>query len=73
MLKASIDWDAVAIGIASVFLGAVAFAFTQSIFELFFVPIVIAVLWSYTSKVNRLEARLAQLEQLARTRDRLNA
>ncbi len=66
MSKSSSNWDAVAIGIISVFLGLVAFAFTQSIFNLFFVPVIIAVLWSYTDKVNRLEARLSQLEELKR-------
>ena len=47
MSKSSNSWNAVAIGIVSVFLGLVAFAFTQSIFNLFFVPIVVAVLWEH--------------------------
>ncbi len=64
MSKSSSNWDAVGIGIICVFLGLVAFAFTQSIFNLFFVPIIIAVTWSYTDKVNRLEARLSKLEEL---------
>ena len=63
MSKSSSNWDAIAIGIVSIFLGLVAFAFTQSIFNLFFVPIIIAVLWSYTNKVNRLEAKLSQLQE----------
>ena len=61
--KSSSNWDAIAIGVVSVFLGLVALAFTQSIFNLFFVPIIVAVLWSYTNKVNRLEVRLSQLEE----------
>ncbi len=64
MSSTTSNWDAVAIGIVSIFLGVVAFAFTQSIFELFFVPVIIAVLWSYTSKVNRLEAKMSQIEEL---------
>jgi hypothetical protein len=55
-------WNGAAIGIVSVFLGVVAFAFSQSIFDLFFVPAVVAVLWGYASRVKRLEARLSQVE-----------
>jgi len=61
--KSSNNWDGIAIGVVSVFLGLVALVFTQSIFNLFFVPIVVAVLWNYTSKVNRLEVKLSQLEE----------
>ncbi len=61
-MSKSNSWNAIAIGVISVFLGLVAFAFTQSIFNLFFVPIIIAVLWDYTDKVKRLEERLSQVE-----------
>jgi hypothetical protein len=73
MSKSNSNWDAVAIGIVSIFLGIVAFALAQSIFNLFFVPIIIAVLWSYTNKVNRLEAKLSELEELLKLKDKETA
>ncbi len=62
MSKSYSSWDSVAIAIISFFLGLVAFAFTQSIFNLLFVPAIIAVIWSYTDKVKRLEEKLSQIE-----------
>jgi len=63
MPKSNTIWNAVAIWVVSVFVGLVAFAFTQSIFMLFFVPIVVGVLWDSTNKVKRLEERLSQVEK----------
>jgi Ca2+-dependent lipid-binding protein len=62
MSKSYSSWDSVAIAIVSIFLGFVAFAFTQSIFNLFFVSIIVAILWNYTDKVKSLEERLSQIE-----------
>ena len=50
------------IGVVSVFLGVVAFVFNQSIFDLFFVAVVVFVLWDYTGKVKRLEEKLSAVE-----------
>jgi hypothetical protein len=54
-------WNSVALGIVSIFLGALAFVFGP-IFLLFFVPIVVAIGWDYTARVDRLEKKLAQIE-----------
>lgn len=62
MAKSSGNWDAIVIGIASILIGLFAMAFTQSIFNLFFVAIVVAVLWNYTDKTNKLESRILWLE-----------
>jgi len=64
MSKSNSNWNAVAIGFISIFIGLVSFAFTQSIFNLFFVPLIIYVLWSHTDRVNRLEAKLLEIEVL---------
>jgi hypothetical protein len=58
----SSNWEAVLIGIASVLLGIIAFALSGSIFNFFFVPIVIAVLWDYSNKLNDLRERVARVE-----------
>ena len=55
-------WTSAAIWMVSIFSGIVALALTQSIFNLFFVPIVIGILWDYTRRVGRLEERLSQIE-----------
>jgi hypothetical protein len=62
MPKTHSNWEAVAIGILSILLGLVAFVFSQSIFNLFFVSIVVAVLWNYTDKTNKLERRISEIE-----------
>jgi hypothetical protein len=54
--------DAIGIWVVSIFVGAVGFAFTQSIFMLFFAPIIVGVLWDSTIKVKRLEKRLSEVE-----------
>jgi hypothetical protein len=56
------NWEAVLIGVFSVVLGIVAFAFSGSIFNFFFVPIVIAVLWDYSNKLNDIQRRLSGIE-----------
>jgi hypothetical protein len=61
-MKESGNWEAVLIGIFSVLMGLVAFAFTQSIFNIFFVPIIIAILWDYSNKLNDMRKRLSELE-----------
>src|SRR5437899_11833532 len=62
MSKSYSSWDCVAIAVVSIFLGLVAFAFTQSIFNLLFVPPIVGILWTYTDKVKSLEERLSQIE-----------
>jgi len=54
-------WNSVALGIVSIFLGVLAFLFGP-IFLLFFVPIIVAIGWDYTARVDRLEKKLAQIE-----------
>jgi hypothetical protein len=54
--------EAVLIGVFSVLLGLVAFALSGSIFNIFFVPVVIAVLWDYSNKLNNVEERLLKME-----------
>ena len=56
------NWEAVLIGVFSVVLGIVAFAFSGSIFNFFFVPVVIAVLWDYSNKLNDMQRRLSEME-----------
>lgn len=56
------NWEAVLIGVSCVVLGIIAFAFSGSIFNFFFVPIVIAVLWDYSNKLNEMQRRLADME-----------
>jgi len=51
--------------VASVLVGFLALAFTQSLFMLFFAPIVVYVLWSDSKKMNQLEKRLTELENLS--------
>jgi Ca2+-dependent lipid-binding protein len=57
------NWDALAIGIVSIFVGVIGFVFTQSIFNLFFVAIVGAVLWSNSNKVNDLRRKFSEMER----------
>ncbi|MCL5067963.1 MAG: hypothetical protein M1368_06390 [Thaumarchaeota archaeon] len=61
-MSKSTNWETLGIGFVSVVVGLIAMAFTGSIFNLFFVAIVIAVLWDYTNKVNDLQVRLSRLE-----------
>lgn len=56
------NWDSIAIGVIAVFVGFVALAFTQSVFNLFFVAIVVAVLWNDSTKLSDLQKRLSALE-----------
>jgi len=56
------NWEAVIIGVFSVVLGIIAFAFSGSIFNFFFVPIVIAILWDYSNRLNDLQRRLSEIE-----------
>lgn len=55
-------WEALAIIIFSIFMGFVAFALTQSIFDLIFVPLVVFLLWYYDMKVGELDKRLSEME-----------
>jgi hypothetical protein len=61
MAKSS-NWKAILIGVFSVVLGIVAFALSGSIFNFFFVAIVIAVLYDYSNKLNDVQERLAKVE-----------
>ena len=54
--------EVILIGIFSVLMGMIAFAFSGSMFNIFFVPVVIAVLWDYSNKMNSLMKKLADLE-----------
>ncbi len=45
-----------------VFIGFIGFAFTQSLFTLFFAPIVIYYIWWNHDRTRELERRLSQLE-----------
>ena len=63
MARKRSNWDSIAIGFIAVFVGLVAFAFTQSIFNLFFVAIVIGVLWSDSNNLNELRERVDTLEE----------
>jgi hypothetical protein len=62
MSKSNGRWNGLSMGIVCALLGLVALAFTQSLFMLFFVPIIVAVVWRNTSAVKRLEERLARAE-----------
>jgi hypothetical protein len=62
MSKSDRVWHDVAIWVVSAFAGLLAFVFTQSIFMLFFVSIVVGVMWNSTNRVERLEERLSQVE-----------
>ncbi len=54
--------DSVLIGVFGVVMGFVAFALSGSLFNLFFVAIVIAVLYDYSYRLNELRDKLSQLE-----------
>jgi len=56
------SWEAILIGVFSVLLGMVAFAFSGSIFNFFFVAIIIAVLYDYSNKLNDVQQRLSNVE-----------
>jgi hypothetical protein len=56
------NWETVLIGVFSVVLGIVAFAFSGSISNFFFVPIVIAVPWDYSDKLNDKQRRLSGMK-----------
>jgi uncharacterized protein YpmB len=56
------NWEAILIGVFSVVLGFVAFAFSGSIFNLFFVAIIVSILWDYSNKLNDVEERLSEME-----------
>jgi hypothetical protein len=59
------NWEALLIGVFSLLMGLVAFAFTQSIFNIFFVSIIIVTLLDYNDKLNDLRKRLSVLESKA--------
>ena len=56
------NWEAVLIGIFCVVMGLVATALSGSIFNFFFVPIVIAVLWDYSNKLNDVRKELSEMK-----------
>lgn len=56
------NWEAILIGVFSVLLGLVAFALSGSIFNFFFVAIIIAILYDYSNKLNDVQDRLSKLE-----------
>jgi Ca2+-dependent lipid-binding protein len=55
-------WETVVIGIFSIVMGFVAFAFTESIFNIFFVAIIIIILWDYSTRLNDMQKRLSEME-----------
>jgi hypothetical protein len=54
-------WNSVVIAVVSIFLGLLALRYWP-IFDPFFVAIIVAMLWVYTARVNRLEKKLSQIE-----------
>jgi uncharacterized membrane protein HdeD (DUF308 family) len=54
-------WNSVVIAVVSIFLGLLALRYSP-IFNPIFVAIIVAILWIYTGRVDRLEKKLAQLE-----------
>ena len=56
------NWEPVLIGVLSVVLGMIAFALGGSIFDFFFVAMVIAVLFDYSNKLNSMQRRLDEVE-----------
>jgi hypothetical protein len=54
-------WNSVVIAIVSIFLGLLALRY-DPIFNPLFVAIIVAILWTYTGRVNRLEKKLSQVE-----------
>jgi hypothetical protein len=54
-------WNSVVIAVVSIFLGLLALRYWP-IFNPFFVAIIVAMLWVYTARVNRLEKKLSQIE-----------
>jgi hypothetical protein len=61
MVKSN-NWEAVLIGIFCVVMGLVATTLSGSIFNFFFVPIVIAVLYDYSNKLNDMREKLSEME-----------
>lgn len=61
--------DSVLIGVFSVVMGFVAFALSGSLFNLFFVAIVIAVLYDYSYRLNEVRDKLSQLESKLREKE----
>jgi hypothetical protein len=49
--------------VLAILLGFVGFVFSQSLFMLFFVPVVVYYLWSTHNKTKELERRLAELDK----------
>jgi hypothetical protein len=54
-------WNSVVLVIGSIFLGVLAFSIGP-IFNLIFVPIIVAMGWDYTGRVHTLEKKLSQIE-----------
>ncbi len=57
------NWlSAVAIAFVSIFLGLVAMVFSGSIFNFFFVIIIVLVLWDSNTKINELQKKVSEIE-----------
>jgi hypothetical protein len=54
-------WNSVVIAVVSIFLGLLALRY-DPIFNPLFVAIIVAILWTYIGRVNRLEKKLSQVE-----------
>jgi hypothetical protein len=54
-------WNSVVIAVVSIFLGLLALRYWP-IFDPFFVAIIVALVWVYIARVNRLEKKLSQIE-----------
>jgi hypothetical protein len=54
-------WNSVVIAVVSIFLGLLALRY-DPIFNSLFVAIIVAILWTYIGRVNRLEKKLSQVE-----------
>ncbi len=54
-------WNSVVIAVVSIFLGLLALRYSP-IFNPIFVAIIVAILWIYTGRVNRLEKKLSKIE-----------
>jgi hypothetical protein len=62
MAKKKSNRNSITIALVSIVIGLVALIFTRSIFDLFFVPIVIGVLWRDADRIGELQKRLSELE-----------
>jgi len=62
MAKESSNRNSLTIALVSIVLGLTALIFNRSIFDLFFVPIVIGFLWRDANRIGVLQKRLSELE-----------